>query len=87
MMRHLTILVLSGVLGTLVLAGNAEACHKSKCGHAQVACAPTLVVTQTTYCARPVKVQEVRRWGSLRGALPQEAGCHRGLCDAGHLCV
>lgn len=29
MMRHLTTLVLTAVLGTLVLAGNAEACHKS----------------------------------------------------------
>ena len=32
MIRHLTTLVLCGVLGSMVLVGNAEACHKKKCG-------------------------------------------------------
>ena len=63
-MRHLTILVLSGVLGTLVLTGNAEACHKKKCAcTAPVACAPAPVVyvqpvvcPAPVTCAKPVKV-------------------------------
>jgi hypothetical protein len=62
MMRHLTTLVLAGVLGTLVMAGNAEACHKKKCGcaPAPVVCAPAPVVcapvVKTVHCAKPVKV-------------------------------
>jgi hypothetical protein len=50
MMRHLTTLVLTGVLGTLVMTGNAEACHKKRCGcAAPVSCAPV-----ATACPRPV---------------------------------
>jgi hypothetical protein len=60
MMRHLTVLVLSGVMGTLVLAGSAEACHKKKCGcaPAPVICAPVSVVCapRPVPCVRPVKV-------------------------------
>ena len=33
MIRHLTTLVLCGVLGSMVMVGNAEACHKKSCGH------------------------------------------------------
>lgn len=57
MKKHLTTLVLSGVLGTLMLAGNAEACHKKKCAcAAPVACAPAPVVyAQPAPCPRPVK--------------------------------
>ena len=35
MKRHLLTLVLSGLVGSFVLAGNAEACHKKRC-----TCAP-----------------------------------------------
>jgi hypothetical protein len=53
MIRHLTTLVLGGVLGSLVLVGNAEACHKKKCGHAPVVCAAPAPVAYT--CAPKVK--------------------------------
>ncbi len=39
MKRHLLTLVLSGLVGSLVLAGNAEACHKKKCTCAPAPCA------------------------------------------------
>jgi hypothetical protein len=45
MVRHLT-LVLCGVVGSLVLAGNAEACHKRNCG-----CAPTVCTAPVSYVA------------------------------------
>jgi hypothetical protein len=54
MIRHLTPLVLCGVLGSMVLVGNAEACHRKKCGHAPVACAAPAPVCTTT-CAPKVK--------------------------------
>jgi hypothetical protein len=56
MIRHLTTLVLCGVLGSMVLVGNAEACHKKKCGCATVACAapaPAPCVTYAAPCAAP----------------------------------
>ncbi len=50
MMRHLSTLVFTGVLGTLVMAGNAEACHKKRCACvAPVSCTPVVAV-----CPRPV---------------------------------
>ena len=61
MMRHLTTLVLCGVLGSMVLVGNAEACHKRSCGHAPVVCAAPRPVPCVTYaptytaCAPKVK--------------------------------
>jgi len=52
MIRHLTTLVLSGLLGSMVLVGNAEACHKKQCGcAAPVAC----VVPQPAPCVQIVK--------------------------------
>ncbi len=69
MMRHLTTLVLAGVLGTLVMAGNAEACHKKKC-----ACAPAPVVYAPMPCAKPVKTcaPKVKKCGG--------GGLFAGLC-------
>jgi hypothetical protein len=32
MMRHLTKLVLAGVLGVFLLTGDAQACHRNRCG-------------------------------------------------------
>jgi hypothetical protein len=52
--RHLPTLVLCGVLGSMVLVGNAEACHRRKCGHAPVACAAPAPVCNTT-CAPKIK--------------------------------
>ncbi len=60
MMRHLTILVLSGVLGTLVLAGHAEAGHWKKCAPPRSApapvCIPAPVACKPVHCARVVRV-------------------------------
>jgi hypothetical protein len=39
MKRHLMTLILSGFMGSMVLAGNAEACHKKKCTCAPTTCA------------------------------------------------
>ena len=50
MIRHLPSLVLCGVLGSMVLVGNAEACHKKNCGHAPVVCAAPAPVAFTS-CA------------------------------------
>jgi hypothetical protein len=57
MIRHLTTLVLCGVLGSMVLVGNAEACHKRKCGCAPVVCAAPKPAPCVTYapCAPKVK--------------------------------
>jgi hypothetical protein len=53
MIRPLMTVVLSGILGSMVLVGNAEACHKRKCGCAKpVACqaAPAPCVKPVAYC-------------------------------------
>ncbi len=55
MIRHLTTLVLCGILGSMVLVGNAEACHKKRCGCTPVVCAvpkPVPCVTYAPACAR-----------------------------------
>jgi len=56
MVRHLTTLVLGGILGTMLMVGNAEACHKKKCGHgAPVACAAPVVCPAPVVCAPVAK--------------------------------
>jgi hypothetical protein len=66
MIRHLTTLVLCGALGSMVLVGNAEACHKKRCGHVATVCAaptpapcvmpaPAPCVTRTP-CAPKIKL-------------------------------
>ena len=47
MKRYLMTLVLSGFVGSLVLVGNAEACHKKKCACAP---APTCAVVEPAPC-------------------------------------
>ncbi len=47
MKRHLLTLVLSGLVGTLVLAGDAQACHKKRCNCAP---APTCAVVEPAHC-------------------------------------
>src|SRR5262249_57501628 len=32
MIRHLTTLILTGVVGSMLLVGSAEACHRPRCG-------------------------------------------------------
>src|SRR5271165_5910348 len=54
MKRHLLTLVLSGLVGSLVLAGNAEACHKKKCTCAPAPCA--VAVCAPAPCPAPAPV-------------------------------
>jgi hypothetical protein len=52
MVRHLTTLILGGILGSMVLVGNAEACHKTKCRHAApVVCAVPVAYATPVACA------------------------------------
>ena len=50
MKRHLLTLVLSGLVGSLVLAGNAEACHKKKCTCAPAPCAVAVCAPAPCRC-------------------------------------
>jgi len=52
MKRHLLTLVLSGLVGSFVLAGNAEACHKKRCNCAPPPCA----VAVAAPCPAPAPV-------------------------------
>jgi hypothetical protein len=53
MIRQLATLVVCGVLGSVVLVGNAEACHKRNCGHAVAVCAPPCVKPAPCYKPAP----------------------------------
>jgi hypothetical protein len=63
MVRNLTTLILSGVLGSIFMAGSAEACLFKRCScqkpaPCKVACvqpAPCVTPVATTYCAPKVK--------------------------------
>jgi hypothetical protein len=85
-MRHLTNVALAGVLGVFLLAGNAEACHKNKCGGgcaAPVACAPAPVArVQPAPCARPVKTACAPRVKKCGGG-----GLFAGLCHKKKSCA
>jgi hypothetical protein len=61
MVRNLTTLILSGVLGSIVMAGNAEACHKARCAcptPAPVCC--TVVYVQPAPCVTPCCAPKVK---------------------------
>jgi hypothetical protein len=83
MMRHLTTFALAGILGSLLMAGNAEACHKKKCACAPVVCAPAPVICyQPAPCPRPVKVAcapKVKKCGG--------GGLFAGLCHKKQACA
>jgi hypothetical protein len=78
MKRHLLTLVLSGLVGTLVLAGNAQACHKKNCTHAPAPCA----VAVAAPCPAPAPVCEptcapkkhVALFACFKGI---KLGCHK----------
>jgi hypothetical protein len=55
MVRHLTTLILGGVLGSMFLVGNAEACFKKNCGHkaARAACVAPVVCAAPVVCPAP----------------------------------
>jgi hypothetical protein len=55
MVRNLTTLILSGALGSIVMAGNAEACHKKRCACATPAPVPcTVTYVEPAPCVAPV---------------------------------
>jgi hypothetical protein len=80
MKRHLLTLVLSGLVGSLVLAGNAEACHKKKCTCAPAPCA--VAVCAPAPCPAPAPVCEPtcapkKHCGLFGGFKGFRLGCHR----------
>jgi hypothetical protein len=87
-MKHLITMALAGVLGVCLLAGDAEACHKKRCGCAgPVACAPAPVVcVQPAPCARPLKmacaprVKKCGGGGLLAGLCHKKATCAPAPC-------
>ena len=69
MVRHLTTLILGGILGSMVLVGNAEACYKKNCGHeAPVACAAPVVCVTPRLPAPPAPCVQS---GVLQRRVPQ----------------
>jgi len=80
MKRHLLTLVLSGLVGSLVLAGNAEACHKKKCTCAPAPCA--VAVCAPAPCPAPAPVcaptcAPKKHCGLFGGFKGFGLGCHR----------
>jgi hypothetical protein len=55
MIKQLTTLALSAALGSMMLTGSAQACHKPKCPKPVMACAPAPVCAPVVKCAKPVK--------------------------------
>jgi hypothetical protein len=76
MMRNLPTLILSGILGSIVLVGNAEACHGKKCRCATpVVCA---VVSQPAPCVQTVACVKPKRVLCVKAlACPKPVVCAR----------
>ncbi len=77
MKRHLMTLILSGFVGSLVLAGNAEACHKQKCHGGAYTCA-----VAAAPCPAPAPVCQptcapARKCGMFCGFKGMKLGCHK----------
>jgi hypothetical protein len=70
-MRHLFTLALGGILGVCLLAGDAEACHKKKCGGG---CAP-VACYQPAPCPKPVKTCGHAKKSCCGGGLFHKKGC------------
>ena len=65
MVRHLTTLILGGILGSMVLVGNAEACHRKNCGHvAPPVCPAPMVCVQRRFVLR--QLLACKRWRIAR---------------------
>jgi hypothetical protein len=79
MKRHLLTLVLTGLVGSLVLSGDAQACHLKKCHHA----APTCAVVEPAPCPPPAPVCEptcapkVKKCGLFSHFKGFKLGCHK----------
>jgi hypothetical protein len=64
MVRNLTTMILSGVLGSILMAGNAEACHKIRCGcPTPVPCA--VVYVQPALCVKTCCAPRVKHCFTL----------------------
>ena len=82
MKRHLLTLVLSGLVGSLVLAGDAQACHMKKCHHAP---APTCAVVEPAPCpapppapvCEPTCAPKVKKCGLFSHFKGIKLGCHK----------
>ena len=74
MKRHLLTLVLSGLVGSLVLAGNAQACHKKKCTCAPAPCA-VVVAAALPRSARFVRPAPLRSRFASPPVLPRSTAC------------
>ena len=88
MKRYLMTLVLSGLVGSLVLSSNAEACHKKKC-----ACAPAPVCEAP--CPPPAPVCEpcpppcpppAKKCCLFSGFKGFKLGCHKKACEPAPVC-
>ncbi|MGO9601317.1 MAG: hypothetical protein ACLP7Q_25335 [Isosphaeraceae bacterium] len=87
MKRYLMTLVLSGLVGSLVLASNAEACHKKKstCAPAPVCaapCPPPAPVCEPV-CA-PACPPPAKKCGLFSGF--KGFGCHKKACAPAPVC-
>jgi hypothetical protein len=79
MKRQLLIVVLSGLVATFLLEGNARACHKRSCG---CQAAPTCVTCAPARCAPAAPVCEPacaprKHCGLFAGLRGFRLGCHR----------
>jgi hypothetical protein len=84
MLRCLSTMVLSGILGSIVLAGNAEACHRTKCtGACKVVTSPAPCVQPAPCVVAQPCAPKVKRCFKL--SLPKL--CHRscGTCGSQRL--
>jgi hypothetical protein len=72
MKRHLMTLILSGFVGSLVLAGSAEACHMNRCHRSTTCCE---VVTPPP-CPPPAPICQPT-------CAPRHRLCGGGLCGGG----
>jgi len=94
MKRYLMTLVLSGLVGSLVLASNAEACHKKKstCAPAPVCeapcpapCPPPAPVCEPV-CA-PACPPPAKKCCLFSGFKGFKLGCHKKACEPAPVCA
>src|SRR3954468_17452648 len=85
MKRYLMTLILSGFLGSLVLVGNAEACHKKKCACAPVSTCAVLVPAPcpppppAPVCEPVACAPKAKKCGLFKG---MKLGHHKKACAA-----